>query len=224
MLHHRHRPGLRQRPLPDDADGPVRSEVAHGARVRAPRLHQLRGRLRGRDGHRPPARLHAAAREPRHPDHGVGRDRADDGARRRHRARRDHDHLGQVGDATDRKTAKGVIDAGHVAAIRFTINGVYKGETRHQLEHVNRIGPTPRPTGRPARPTTSTASTSRARRRSPRRRRSGSPTAAAATPPSRAAWPPGCARSTRCPRSTTCRRAGSPPLDLPLIPGVGTIR
>lgn len=38
------------------------------------------------------------------------------------------------------ETAKGVINAGEVAAIRFTINGVYNGETRIQLEHVNRIG------------------------------------------------------------------------------------
>ena len=41
---------------------------------------------------------------------------------------------------TERKTAKGVIQPGHVAAVRFTINGVYQGETRIQLEHVNRIG------------------------------------------------------------------------------------
>ena len=38
------------------------------------------------------------------------------------------------------KTAKGVVDPGEVAAINFTINGVYKGETRIQLEHVNRVG------------------------------------------------------------------------------------
>ncbi len=38
-------------------------------------------------------------------------------------------------------TAKGVINPGEVAAIHFTINGVYEGETRIQLEHVNRIGP-----------------------------------------------------------------------------------
>jgi hypothetical protein len=37
-------------------------------------------------------------------------------------------------------SAKGVIEAGNVAAIRFTINGIYKGETRIQLEHVNRVG------------------------------------------------------------------------------------
>jgi 4-hydroxy-tetrahydrodipicolinate reductase len=40
----------------------------------------------------------------------------------------------------DRKTAKGVIEAGHVAAIRFTINGIYRGREVISLEHVNRIG------------------------------------------------------------------------------------
>src|SRR6201991_56432 len=40
----------------------------------------------------------------------------------------------------ERKTASGVIPPGHVAAVRFTINGVYKVQTRIQLEHVNRIG------------------------------------------------------------------------------------
>jgi 4-hydroxy-tetrahydrodipicolinate reductase len=38
------------------------------------------------------------------------------------------------------KTAKGLIPPGNVAAVRFTINGVYNGETRIQLEHVNRVG------------------------------------------------------------------------------------
>jgi len=37
-------------------------------------------------------------------------------------------------------SAKGPIAPGHVAAVDFTINGVYKGETRIQLEHVNRVG------------------------------------------------------------------------------------
>lgn len=37
-------------------------------------------------------------------------------------------------------TAKGVVAPGNVAAVRFTINGVYNGETRIQLEHVNRVG------------------------------------------------------------------------------------
>ena len=38
------------------------------------------------------------------------------------------------------KSAKGVINAGEVAAINFTINGRFEGETRIQLEHVNRVG------------------------------------------------------------------------------------
>jgi 2,4-diaminopentanoate dehydrogenase len=37
-------------------------------------------------------------------------------------------------------TAKGTIDKGEVAAIRFTINGIYNGEPRICLEHINRIG------------------------------------------------------------------------------------
>ena len=41
---------------------------------------------------------------------------------------------------TDRETVKGVIEAGKVAAVRFTVNGIFDGETRIQLEHVNRIG------------------------------------------------------------------------------------
>jgi 4-hydroxy-tetrahydrodipicolinate reductase len=36
--------------------------------------------------------------------------------------------------------AKGTLAAGTVAAVNFTINGVYRGETRIQLEHVNRVG------------------------------------------------------------------------------------
>ena len=37
-------------------------------------------------------------------------------------------------------TAKGVIDPGAVAAIRFTINGMHGGSPRICLEHVNRVG------------------------------------------------------------------------------------
>jgi 4-hydroxy-tetrahydrodipicolinate reductase len=37
-------------------------------------------------------------------------------------------------------SAKGVIEPGRVSAVNFTINGVYRGETRIQLEHVNRVG------------------------------------------------------------------------------------
>lgn len=40
----------------------------------------------------------------------------------------------------DRPSAKGVVAAGNVAAIRFTINGVYHGREVITLEHVNRIG------------------------------------------------------------------------------------
>ena len=107
-------------------------------------------------------------------------------------------------------TAKGVIEPGEVAAINFTINGVYEGETRIQLEHVNRVGTDAAPDWPRGTRTTSTGSRSRARRRSPRRPPSASPTAAGATPPPPGAWPPGCGRSTRCRRSTTCRPAGSP--------------
>ena len=46
-----------------------------------------------------PARVPAAAGEPRHPDLRVGRNGSDDRARGGHHARRDHHHLGQVGDA-----------------------------------------------------------------------------------------------------------------------------
>jgi 2,4-diaminopentanoate dehydrogenase len=43
---------------------------------------------------------------------------------------------------TDRpiKSAKGVIEPGQVAAIHFTIDGVFGGKARIGLEHVNRIG------------------------------------------------------------------------------------
>jgi len=38
------------------------------------------------------------------------------------------------------RTKKGTINPGEVAAIHFTINGVYRGDVRIQLEHVNRVG------------------------------------------------------------------------------------
>lgn len=38
-------------------------------------------------------------------------------------------------------TARGVVEPGCVAAVRFTINGIVKGEPRICLEHVNRVGP-----------------------------------------------------------------------------------
>ena len=51
VFHHRYRSRLRQRPVPDDADGPV-LRGPHGAGVRTAGLHQLHRRLRARDGHR----------------------------------------------------------------------------------------------------------------------------------------------------------------------------
>ena len=47
---------------------------------------------------------------------------------------------------------------------------------------------------------------------------------AAATPPPPAAWPPGCAPSMPCRPSTICPPGWATALDLPLIPGAGTIR
>lgn len=43
---------------------------------------------------------------------------------------------------TDRpvQTARGTVEAGSVAAVRFTVNGVVGGEPRICLEHVNRVG------------------------------------------------------------------------------------
>jgi 2,4-diaminopentanoate dehydrogenase len=38
------------------------------------------------------------------------------------------------------ETAKGVVEPGTVAAIRFTISGIVSGEPRISLEHVNRVG------------------------------------------------------------------------------------
>jgi 2,4-diaminopentanoate dehydrogenase len=38
------------------------------------------------------------------------------------------------------RTAKGVVEPGQVAAIHFTINGILNGQTRIALEHVNRVG------------------------------------------------------------------------------------
>ena len=38
------------------------------------------------------------------------------------------------------QTAKSTINPGEVAAIHFTINGIFKGETRIALEHINRVG------------------------------------------------------------------------------------
>jgi 4-hydroxy-tetrahydrodipicolinate reductase len=42
---------------------------------------------------------------------------------------------------TSIKTAKGLIEPGQVAAIHFTIDGLFEGAPRISLEHINRIGP-----------------------------------------------------------------------------------
>lgn len=108
----------------------------------------------------------------------------------------------------ERKTVKGIIAPGHVAAVRFTINGVYRGETASSWSTSTGSVSTPHRTGRPATRTTSTAWTSRAPRASSRRRPSGSPTARGVTPRRRVASPPACAHSTPCRPSTSCRRVG----------------
>ena len=125
---------------------------------------------------------------------------------------------------TPRKTAKGVIEAGNVAAIRFTINGVYDGREVISLEHVNRIGLDAAPDwpsgngddvyrvdidGSPVdQPGDGVPVLRRLRSRARRGRLPGH-------------------RDARAQRRTGRQRAAAgwvTPLDLPLIPGVGTIR
>ena len=97
-------------------------------------------------------------------------------------------------------TAKGTIEPGQVAAIRFTINGMVDGRAPDlpRARQPGRSGRRPRlaagqrerrlPGGRSTAPP-----------RSPRRPRSGSPTARAGTPPPPVASPPGSVPSTPCP-------------------------
>ena len=52
-----------------------------------------------------------------------------------------HHHLGEVGDRRPPSTPpRASSSPGQVAAIHFTINGIVDGETRIALEHVNRVG------------------------------------------------------------------------------------
>jgi 4-hydroxy-tetrahydrodipicolinate reductase len=121
-------------------------------------------------------------------------------------------------------TARGGIDAGHVAAIRFTINGVYDGRTRIQLEHVNRIGPEAAPDW----PTGTQPDVYRVEI-------TGSPSITQETAfrftdgSGRDAAAAGClATGMRALNAVPAVNDRPPgwvtPLDLPLVPGVGTIR
>ena len=133
-------PGLRQRPVPDDVDGPVLGGP-QGAGVRTAGLHRTTQATTSREmgigrppenrpmfetpdilvfawGATVPMIAHAA---------GIMLDEITT-------------TYEKWVTPTERKSAKGVIAPGNVAAVRFTINGVYRGETRIQLEHVNRIG------------------------------------------------------------------------------------
>ena len=120
--------------------------------------------------------------------------------------------MGQVGDAhRAQDPPRASSQPGNVAAVRFTINGVYQGETRIQLEHVNRIGNDAAPDWPSGNENdvyrVDIEGTPSIFQETAFRFTDGS----GATPPRRAAWRPACALSTRCPPSTIFRRAGSPP-------------
>ena len=124
---------------------------------------------------------------------------------------------------TERTTVKGVIPAGHVAAVRFTINGVYRGETRIQLEHVNRIGHDAAPDWPSGNQDDVYRVEIEGTRASSRRPRSGSPTArgdAAAA----GCLATGLRALNAVPAVNDLPPGWVTPLDLPLIPGHGTIR
>lgn len=122
------------------------------------------------------------------------------------------------------ETAKGVIRPGNVAAIHFTINGVFQGPTRIQLEHVNRMGPDAAPDW----PKGSQSDVYRVEI-------TGSPSITQETAfrftdgSGRDAATAGClATGLRALNAVPAVNELPPgwvtPLDLPLIPGVGTIR
>ena len=201
------------------------SRGSQGAGVGAAGLHQLRGRLRVRDGHRQAARAPAAAGEPRHPGLRLGRNGSDDRARRGHRARRDHHHLGQVGDARRAQDRQGRHPAGQRR----------RGAVHHQrrLPRARRASSsststgsatTPPRTGRRATRTTSTASTSRARpsifQETAFRFTDGSGRDAAAA----GCLATGLRALNAVPAVNDLPPGWVTPLDLPLIAGEGTIR
>jgi len=100
------------------------------------------------------------------------------------------DDVGEVGHRQAHHDGQGHHRPGMVAAIRFTINGILRGETRIGLEHINRVGTDAAPDWPAAHRTTSIGWRSTDRRRSRRRPRSGLPTGAVATPRPRAVSPP----------------------------------
>ena len=169
-----------------------------------------------------PPEHQADAGEPDILDLRLGRNGSDDRARRGHHARRDHHHLGQVGDArpsarppraSSRRATSPPSGSPSTASTRARPASSSSTSTASAT--------TPRPTGRRATRTTSTASTSRARRASSRRRRSGSPTVRAATPPPPAAWRPGMRALNAVPAVNDLPPGWVTALDLPLIAGVG---
>jgi 4-hydroxy-tetrahydrodipicolinate reductase len=121
-------------------------------------------------------------------------------------------------------TAKGTIEPGCVAAIHFTINGVYRGETRIQLEHVNRIGPDAAPDW--PRGTDSDVyrveidGTPSITQETAFRFTDGSGRDAAAA----GCLATGLRALNAVPAVNACPPGWVTPLDLPLIPGAGTIR
>ena len=122
------------------------------------------------------------------------------------------------------QTAKGVVEPGCVAAIHFTINGMVGDDVRIALEHVNRVGAGSAPDWPCGPRTTSTASRSKVRRRSARRPPSGSPTAPVAMLRRPAVSATGLRASNAVPAVNDLPSGWVTALDLPLIPGFGTIR
>ncbi len=121
-------------------------------------------------------------------------------------------------------TAKGVIQAGEVAAIHFTINGRYRGETRIALEHVNRVGTEaapdwPRGTQDDVYRVEIEGSPSITQETAFRFTDGSGRDAAAA-----GCLATGLRALNAVPALNGCRPGWVTPLDLPLIPGVGTIR
>jgi 4-hydroxy-tetrahydrodipicolinate reductase len=122
------------------------------------------------------------------------------------------------------ETAKGTIEPGNVAAIHFTIDGIYRDEVRIQLEHINRIGPDAAPDW----PTGTQSDVYRVEIE-------GSPSITQETAfrftdgSGRDAAAAGCLATgmralNAVPAVNDCAPGWVTPLDLPLIAGVGTIR